>query len=235
MIFATFNSTLLVVLVGISLFAAFILAHMELKEFIKPWKFIAPIAFGLLVVSPLTMGKTPIFPQSNIPYYLEGFEFGLILTLRWFAFLTSSFAFIWATHPRDLVQSLAESGIPYTIAHALEIALATLPIIDYDAKVINYSHKIRQVGLGKNRLQATWEKVTKLVTTMLIRGIKHSQTLAIAMNSRGYGAYKERTYMNKLNKSNYAKVFRYLWLILTVVWVTYSILTYGYGYAGLIR
>ena len=235
MIFATFNTQLLIILVAISIFVAFGLAKIELKEYLKPWKFFAPIAFGLLVISPITIGKTPIFPNSNIPYYAEGLEFGILLTLRWFAFITSSFSFIWTTHPRDLVQSLAEIGIPYTIAHAFEIALAMLPIIDYDARIITYSQKIRQVGHGKNRLTASWEKMTKLMTTMLIRGIKHSQTLAIAMNSRGYGAYKTRTYMNTLNSSRYSKIFRYLWITLTIVWVIYTLYTFGYGYSGYVR
>jgi energy-coupling factor transport system permease protein len=132
------------------------------------------------------------------------------------------------------VQALAIAGLPYTIAHAFEIAFAALPVMDYETRIISYSQQIRQVGKGKNFLSRNFEQIFKLLITLFIRGIKHAEILAIAMNSRGYGAYEERRYMERLEYPRSGKLLRYIMIIFTIMYVAFIILG-GYSFRQSIR
>jgi energy-coupling factor transport system permease protein len=213
---------------------AFFLAKVSLSDIKKPLRYMIPIVIGFIVFTPFIVGKTPLFSIGILNFYSEGLNYGVFVGLRFLILFTTSFTFVYSTHPRDLVQALAKAGLPYTIAHAFEIAFAALPVMDYETRIISYSQQIRQVGKGKNFFSRNFEQIFKLLITLFIRGIKHAEILAIAMNSRGYGAYEERHYMDQIEYPRSGKLLRYIMVIFTITYVAFIILG-GYSFRQNIR
>jgi energy-coupling factor transporter transmembrane protein EcfT len=52
-----------------------------------------------------------------------------------------------------------------------------------------------------------------------MRGIRHAQTIAIAMETRAYGAFPNRTFIRTINKPRSGKVFVVIWIAITIIWI----------------
>ena len=61
-----------------------------------------------------------------------------------------------------------------------------------------------------------------LAFAMLVLGLRNGQTQAMALDIRGYGAHKTRTYMRPVPQSTGGKVFGWAFFGLSVVYLVWQ-------------
>jgi energy-coupling factor transport system permease protein len=182
------------VLLGALLVIAIIFARVPLTVIFKA----SPLIFGVALLLGLfhffvTPGEA-IFTLGPLHGSQEGLLKGAGYFFRLAIMVLVSFMFIWTTDIRELMAGLTSLGIPYRYAFAIFTALRFLPIIQQEVEAVQAAHAIR----GR-AARSPWAHRFRLwqryLFTVIINGLRKAENTALAIESRGFGAYPTRTYV----------------------------------------
>lgn len=213
---AIFNSNLYVglFLFLFTLFCAAFLSGVSLRTYWSLGKVILPFILILALVFPffyagqVTAGSADIAIRTPIKDLTWGaLGFGALLALRFLAIGISGLTFAFTTHPTDMVNNFSRRGFDYRLVHAPVLGLVLFPTFLKLGRDISTTQRIRDLGQDQNWLQRRWTRAKHLAFAMLVLGLRNGQTQAMALDIRGYGAHKTRTYLRPLPSSSFGKVF----------------------------
>ena len=225
---AIFNTNLYVgagLFVFCFLFATF-LTGVPLRQYWALGKIILPFILILAVVFPFfyggqaTVGSDTIAirtPVKDLTWAALGF--GALLALRFLALGMAGLAFAFTTHPTDLVQNLSKRGWDYRLVHAPVLGLILFPSFLQLGREISITQRIRDLGQDTNWFKRKWIRMKHLAFAMLVLGLRNGQTQAMALDIRGYGAYKTRTFMRELPSHRGGEIFAWVFFVLSVVYL----------------
>ena len=228
---AIFNTNLYV---GAGLFAAcfFFAAFftgVSLRRYWALGRIIVPFILILAVVFPFfyggqaTVGSETVAlrtPVKDLTWAALGF--GALLALRFLALGTAGLAFAFTTHPTDMVQSLSRHGWDYRLVHAPVLGLILFPSFLQLGREISITQRIRDLGQDTNWLRRKWIRVRHLAFAMLVLGLRNGQTQAMALDIRGYGAHKYRTFMRALPRHRGGDIFAWVFFAISVLYLIYE-------------
>ncbi len=149
--------------------------------------------------------------------------FGVMLGLRFLTFALVGLMYAFTTHPDDIVQAAANRGIPYRIVHAVVIGLVFLPVFVGYAQEIMVAQKIRDLGVESNRFVRWLVRLRHVAFAMLVLGLKKAQITATTLEIKGFGVSKTKTFLHPLYEPRWGKVFGYVCIALTVVFIALRI------------
>ena len=228
---AIFNTNLYV---GAGLFAfcaviAVFFTGVPLSQYWALGKIIVPFILILAVVFPFfyggqaTVGSDAIAlrtPIKDLSWAALGF--GALLALRFLALATAGLAFAFTTHPTDMVQNLSRRGWDYRLVHAPVLGLVLFPSFLELGREISITQRIRDLGQNTNWFRRKWIRVKHLTFAMLVLGLRNGQTQAMALDIRGYGAHKTRTFMREVPRHRGGELFARVFFVLSVVYLIYE-------------
>lgn len=228
---AIFNSSLLVgfLLFVFTLFCAAFLSGVSLRHYWRLGKVILPFVAILMVVFPFfyagqaTAGSESIAirtPIEDLSWAALGF--GALLGLRFLAIGLSGLTFAFTTHPTDMVQSFSRRGMDYRLVHAPVLGLVLFPTFLQLAKDISTTQRIRDLGQDTNWFKRKWLRMKHLAFAMLVLGLRNGQTQAMALDIRGYGAHKTRTYMRPMPSSRGGRIFGWVFFVVSVAYLLWQ-------------
>lgn len=162
-------------------------------------------------------GGAVLIPMPILPITEQGVEWALRFAFRVMVIAYASMVFIWTTDPRDLVLGLIRLGVPYRIGYGLFVAFRFMPLLENEAEVIRQALTVRSVREVSGRIEA----VRRYAMPLLVAGIRRSEHVAITMDSRAFGAYEDRTYVDKFqwSKSGIVFLIAYALIFVTLVYV----------------
>jgi energy-coupling factor transport system permease protein len=185
-------------------------ARLPLRTLTDMGKALAGLALFLLVVQALFYpGETslvyPIIP-TPVPVIggigritLEGVLFAVLVILRLLAVVLILPLVSLTTPIHLLTLGLVRLGLPYRVAYAMTTAINLIPVLQSEANVIADAQRLRAMQVfEKGRF---WEKLRSypaLVTPLVIGAMRRAQLIAVAMDSRAFGAGKDRTYIQEI-------------------------------------
>lgn len=153
-----------------------------------------------------------IFATNLIVGYLSSnfqLTIGLILYSATLAFryivLMSSFSiFFLTTSPDDLSLALEQSHIPYEFCFAFTTAVRFVPVLANEAQTIIDAQRSRGLELDKGNFMKKIRNYVPILIPLIVSAIRRSLELAEAMESRAFGATKNRTnyYILKIKKAD---------------------------------
>lgn len=228
---AIFNTNLWVSvgLVAFTFFCAAFLTGVSLKVYWTFGKVILPFVLILMVAFPFfyggqgTVGSDEIAvstPIRDLSWAAVGF--GVLLALRFLAIALSGLSFAFTTHPTDLVQNFSRRGMDYRLVHAPVLGLVLFPSFLQLGRDISVTQRIRDLGQDMNPVTRKWHRLRHLAFAMLVMGLRNGQTQAMALDIRGYGAHKTRTYMRPVPSSRAGKVFGWAFFVFSVVYLVWQ-------------
>jgi energy-coupling factor transport system permease protein len=166
-------------------------------------------AFLLVVQALLYPGERvlvqPIVPRS-IPLLggkgsitLEGILFAVLLSLRLLAMVILLPLVTMTTPLHVFTLGLVRLGLPYRLAYTMTTALNLIPILQSEATTVADAQKLRafqvfEKGSFLDKLKA----YPSLVTPLIIGAMRRAQLIAVAMDSRAFGASPHRTYIQEI-------------------------------------
>lgn len=218
---AIFNADLRV---GLFLFAFTLacaaLSGVGLRAYWAFGKVLMPFILILLVVFPffyrqhLTAGSTEVAVHTPIKDLTwSALAFGLLLALRFGAIGLSGLTFAFTTHPTDLVQACSRRGLDYRYVHAPVLGLVLFPSFLQLARDISITQRIRDLGQDVPWLRRRLLRLRHLAFALLVLGLRRGQTQAMALDIRGYGAHRTRTFMRPVPHSRAGTVFGWACII----------------------
>lgn len=228
---AIFNTNLYVA-IGLFVFAFVVAAFftgVSLRQYWALGKVILPFILILAIVFPFfyggqaTVGSDTIAirtPIKDLTWASLGF--GALLGLRFLALGISGLAFAFTTHPTDLVQNLSKRGWDYRLVHAPVLGLVMFPAFLELGRDISITQRIRDLGQDTNLIKRKWVRLKHLAFALLVLGLRNGQTQAMALDIRGYGAHKTRTFMRAEKQHRAGNVFAWVFFGVSVIYLIFE-------------
>ena len=122
------------------------------------------------------------------------------------------------TNPSEFAASLNRIGISYNIGYAVAIALRYIPDVQDDFHKIKNAQEARGIEMsGKAKLMSRIKSTASIIFPLIFTRISN------AMELRGYGKYKKRTwYMGrKLQRNDYLCIALVLGFAVVALVITY--------------
>jgi len=190
---------------------------------ILPFILILACVFPFFYAGQVTAGSAEIAIRTPIKDLTWGaLGFGALLAFRFLAIGVSGLTFAFTTHPTDLVQNFSRKGMDYRLVHAPVLGLVLFPSFLQLGKDISTTQRIRDLGQDLNPVQRKWLRVKHLAFAMLVLGLRRGQTQAMALDIRGYGAHKTRTFLRVLPHSRAGKLFGWSCIILGTTYLVFQ-------------
>jgi len=128
----------------------------------------------------------------------EGIWIGVSLTLRMLAFITFSMIFVTTTDPTDFILSLIQQArFSFRLGYGVLVAYRFMPLWRTELEIIRAAHRIRGAG-ERMTLRGRWEQVRRYAVPLLAGAIRKAERVAVAMDSKAFGALPQRTYYRQL-------------------------------------
>jgi energy-coupling factor transport system permease protein len=183
------------------LFVAIFVAHVPLQAI---WK-VSPLIFGVAFLLGVfhyivTKGITPLFSIGSFVVMKESLEDGAAFFFRLAIMVMASFLLIWTTDIRELMVGLVRLGMPYRFAFVVFMALRFLPVIQQEVDAVRSAHSIRGRA-AKSQLRHRFRLWQRYLFTVIVNGLRKAENTAIAIESRGFGAFLDRTYVKDFHWS----------------------------------
>ena len=149
------------------------------------------------------------------------------IVIKYFTIIPAVFTFLITTDPSELAASMNRIGISYKLTYALAISLRYIPDIQDEYHRIKNAQEARGIEMsGKAKLKDRIVRTASILFPLLFTTMERIDTVSNAMELRGFGKKKKRTwYSARPLKRN-----DYLVLVLTVLFCAVSLfITYRDG------
>lgn len=160
----------------------------------------APLGFALIALSfalwadPSTVDQAvPLWHIGNWTLYGDALLIGAATALRLGAVFSLALIGGLTTSGPDLVRAMVQQlRVPYRIGYTALAAYRFVPRFGYELEVIRAAHRVRGLGSGRGPI-ASIRRTAGTIVPLLASAIRHAENVALAMDSRAFGAYPTRT------------------------------------------
>ncbi|MBQ8835351.1 MAG: energy-coupling factor transporter transmembrane protein EcfT [Oscillospiraceae bacterium] len=172
--------------------------------------------------------RTILFKIAG-PYTVtaEQLFYHLNVILKYAASIPVILLFICTTNPSEFAASLNRIGVSYRISYAVALALRYIPDIQREYRDISLAQQARGTEMSKkasliDRLKA----VSTILVPLVLSSVERIETISNAMELRGFGKGKKRSWYSARKFSGMDIVFIVISAVLMVISL---LLTYRNG------
>jgi energy-coupling factor transport system permease protein len=120
--------------------------------------------------------------------------YGLTMVTRLLAILATSSLFVFTTDPVDFVVALIQQArLPVRVGYAVFAAYRFLPLVQEELDNIRAAHQVRGAATGRSFMARVRQTIGYAIPLLAI-SVRRAERVALAMDSRGFGARPDRTY-----------------------------------------
>lgn len=173
--------------------------------------FMAVISFNLInalfifLITPdygvtLTDNHTLLAKIGSYPIYYATLMYILVISLKYLSLLPLTIIFVFTTHPSRFAASLNKVGVPYKLAYIISIIFRYFPDIHHEFKIISNAQAMRGFSYGKDEksLKRRISNLFNITIPLIIQAMQRIDKVTNAMELRGFGASKKRTWYNNV-------------------------------------
>lgn len=139
-----------------------------------------------------------LFPGGAAPLTVGGILVGLTLICRMGVFVLASLLFAHTTPVDDFIRLARRLRISHNFAFIITMAVRFIPTMEGKAGRVLDAQRARGVDLSEGGFPGRLRAYVTLMIPMVVDSIRMSETLAISMVNRGFGATKESTQLDVL-------------------------------------
>jgi energy-coupling factor transport system permease protein len=178
---------------------------------------------GIVLWAFYAQGDTPLFWKIE----LEPVLYGVGNSIKLASMMIAGITFLSTTTNEELSHGLIRLGLPYPVAFAITTALRLVPTFVGTGATIIEAQRSRGLDLEQGHIFERMRKYVPLLVPVFLLAIRGTESLAIALESKGFRAPGERTFLFQVQyqKGDYA----FLALIVVVVALAGYLRFSGYG------
>ena len=164
------------------------------------------ILFSSLLWPFFAKGQTLLWSWGPLQVSKESFLYGIAMGLRLATFVAAGLIFLSTTRNEELTNGLIRMGVPYPIAFALSTALRLVPTFAGAGATIIQAQVSRGLDLESGNIFSRVSKFIPQAVPLFIYAIRHTNLLAMALESKGFSPESKRTlyYEPQMHKRDYA-------------------------------
>ena len=183
-------------MVGLALFSALGTFYFgaDLQSLIgRLWRFLPLLVVILLIHALFVETGTPLLVIRDYPIITShGLRRGATTFMRFFAIFCSA-AVMASENIRRVLAALTRLKIPYLFSFMLLIALRFIPTFNSSFSDALIALQLRGVELSKISFRKKLRMYADLLLPVVADAVVKSRQLAIVMEARGFGAFRQRT------------------------------------------
>ena len=160
-------------------------------------------AFLLLITPEYGSKLTGTYTDAvSVGFYAITFEtifYCITLSLKYIAIMPITILFIFTTHPSNFASSLNRIGVPYRVAYSVSIALRYIPDVKAEVENIINAQEARGVAFKKGDagIGTRLKNYATVMMPLLLSSFNRIETVSNAMDLRGFGKDKKRTWYHR--------------------------------------
>lgn len=150
-------------------------------------------------------GQTPLGSWGPLQVSRESLLYGMAMGLRLATFVATGLIFLSTTRNEELTSGLIRLGVPYPIAFALSTALRLVPTFAGAGATIIQAQVSRGLDLESGTIFSRIGKFIPQAVPLFIYAIRHTNLLAMALESKGFSPQSPRTFYRepKMHRIDY--------------------------------
>ncbi len=161
-----------------------------LQNLRRIWLLLLSIAIVSIVSwSVFARGSPPVFWRAT----WGGFLYGLGAAIKIDSMIIAGLIFLSTTKTEEMVLGLIRLRVPYQAAFAFSLAIRMVPTIIGTAVTVTEAQRSRGLDLTSGGPLARLRKHIPLLVPIFLHTLRNTDQLAKALESRGFGARRERT------------------------------------------
>ncbi|MFZ4893576.1 energy-coupling factor transporter transmembrane component T [Plantibacter sp. Mn2098] len=189
-------------------------------------------SFGLWTDAAHVDRSVLLFQIGDYRFYLGALLVGLATALRLASLLVLAFIGGFTTTGPDFIRSMIQQlHVPYRIGYTALAAYRFVPRFGHELEVIRSAHRVRGMAGGRGPVAGV-RRYAGYIVPLLAGAIRHAERVALAMDSRAFGAHPERTERTLIPFRTRDWVFLALFWLVTIGLLWWS-LAGGASVAGL--
>ncbi|MFF2480213.1 energy-coupling factor transporter transmembrane component T family protein [Paenibacillus sp. NPDC058071] len=119
------------------------------------------------------------------------------IMLKYATVVPVALLFVLTTDPSEFAASLNKIGVHYKIGFAVSLAMRYIPDVQRDYQNISFSAQARGIDTSrKEKLLKRLKNVVSILLPLILASIERIETISAAMELRGFGRNKRRTWYN---------------------------------------
>lgn len=160
-------------------------------------------AFLLLITPEFGSKLTGTYTDAiHIGFYRITFEtifYCITLSLKYIAIMPITILFLFTTHPSNFASSLNRVGVPYRVAYSVSIALRYIPDVKVEVENIINAQEARGVAFKKGdaSIPKRLKNYATVMMPLLLSSFNRIEVVSNAMDLRGFGKNKKRTWYHR--------------------------------------
>jgi energy-coupling factor transport system permease protein len=151
----------------------------------------------LLSIAAVSIASWSVFAQGSTPllWHLtwEGLRFGLGAAIKIDSMIISGLIFLSTTKTEEIILGLIHLRVPYQAAFAFSLAIRMVPTIIGTAVTVTEAQRSRGLDLTSGSVITRLRNHIPLLVPIFLHTLRNTDQLAKALESRGFGARRERT------------------------------------------
>jgi len=163
-------------------------------------KFVLRLMVLIIVLWPLfDPSGTPVLASLGpIKITVPAIVRGLTSAVRVGCLATVWYILMFTTSQRDLVRALVKLGLRFDFGLTLAISLRFFPTFISTIDSITDAQRARGMELGRGRLFKRSKNYVSVLVPAIVSALRTADTLALALQSRAYGARSDRTFLTEI-------------------------------------
>lgn len=143
----------------------------------------------------------PLFTLFNTTITGDGILFSIAMGLRVSLMVLAAQVWMMVTSPQYLTLGLLRMGLPYKAGIAMSTSIRFIPLINAERATIVEAQRARGLDYQKAGLVTRITRSIPIIGPLFLRSIDLAQSLAVAMDARGFGIGQGRTTLYTIKAS----------------------------------
>jgi energy-coupling factor transport system permease protein len=164
----------------------------------RSWSAVARIRAFLAIITVFTVLVWGVIPRGGEAIFLfisrESLVFGLLTAIKIDSILMAGIVFLSTTRNEEITIGLVKLGVPYVMCFAFSTALRLVPTFAATGATVVEAQRSRGLELDSGSLWARMKAYVPLMAPIFLVSIRNANLMAMALEARGFGAGKDRTF-----------------------------------------
>ena len=127
-----------------------------------------------------------------------GLSAGIYVGGRFLAVVLYSYLFVLTTDPSDLAYALMRAGLPYRFGFALVTAMRLAAVFEEEGQIVYRAQLARGIQYDVRSPRRILTLARQFFMPLLVSALGKVDSLAVSMEGRCFGKYRERTFLKAL-------------------------------------
>jgi energy-coupling factor transport system permease protein len=185
------------------------------------------LILGIIIWPLYVKGGPVLFRPLGLEITVNGVLFGLAMGLRVALMVIAAGVWMMTTSPQKLTAGLLRMGLPHKAGIAMTAAIRFVPLLNAERVTISEARQARGLDVHRGNPFTRAVRSIAIIGPLFIRAIDVAQSLALAMDARGFGARSGRSSIIEVRATRVDRLILVALLLLCVGAVVARLLGYG--------